>query len=146
MRSLRTPDGMWLWGSVNTSRPLTDFCYDEGDAFTLECTAGYSKNDGRKHTGPHYMWWMFVGIPKGYRPWSRRTPTSAVDTLRLTKYHDNVQLNCYHGSYNMTTHKQTGDGSIAVRFRMRRDGVCPVFRMLKARSPVVTTGLLAGAK
>ncbi|GBP86271.1 hypothetical protein EVAR_56826_1 [Eumeta japonica] len=135
MRSLRTPDAVWLWGSVNVSRPLTDYCYDEGDAFTLKCTAGYSKNDGRKHTEQHYMWWMFVdsdgdlqevaGIPKGYRPWSRRTPTSAVDTLRLTKYHDNGQLRCYHGSYNNTYQKQIVDGSLAVRFRMRRDGVCP---------------------
>ncbi|GBP86278.1 hypothetical protein EVAR_56833_1 [Eumeta japonica] len=69
---LTTPDGMWLWGSVNTSRPLTDFCYDEGDAFALKCTAGYSKNDGRKHTVTHYIWWLIVVI---CRALPQRPPT-----------------------------------------------------------------------
>ncbi|GBP61492.1 hypothetical protein EVAR_34729_1 [Eumeta japonica] len=57
-------DLIWLSGSVNTSRYLTQFCYNEGDVFSVTCHLYVDHNLGdNRIVWGLYGKWQFRLIP-----------------------------------------------------------------------------------
>ncbi|GBP61482.1 hypothetical protein EVAR_34718_1 [Eumeta japonica] len=122
---------MSLSGSVNTQTPLTEFCYDEGDTFTANCYFDYGlSNEGitwHLHDVNDNEVYNAEEIPRGYQPSSWWLPSSPI-RLNLDKRHDNWLLKCQRSFILKNIRPIALNGSIAVRFRMRRDDACQVYK------------------
>ncbi|GBP85830.1 hypothetical protein EVAR_61864_1 [Eumeta japonica] len=121
-------DRIWLLGSVSTSRHLTEFCYDEGEVFTVTCHLKNARHDKK-------IWWNLydennhdMGDESESLMEYQRSSGEHVSWIRarlsLAKRHDNWLLKCHRAVVNDDGHSTTVDGSIAVRFRLRRDDAC----------------------
>ncbi|GBP58724.1 hypothetical protein EVAR_35503_1 [Eumeta japonica] len=117
-------NAIWLSGSLNTVSYLTQFCYDEGDVFSVTCNLHVDHDLGgnRIYLGPIRE---EVGIIKELRSSSRKPSSRSQVILNLAKKHDGWKLECYSQNAGDEGFPTAVNRSIVVQFQMRPDDTCP---------------------